>query len=456
MKRKILYALILLATISTAAAFPAQLSVEDRTATMDDPATFNLTVENSYAEQESFRISSILAPPVASDWFDYEYSKDIEPGTAESFLINVTPSENAIQQNYAFTVNVRSLRPDDLEKRQSYVSVRNRFDLSITSLQLSTTEADPGETVNVSATVRNTASGTLDDFRVELSGFDQNLSESGTVLGSSDSIRYNFQLEVPNGEMPGNETVELAVFNDGERQQHVAQEVKIRQVENVERDVEVEDQVLTNTRTFTLTNTGNVNSSVQLNSSQPVYIDPLVSFDTEPSSIETEGNESVYSWELELEPGEAEDVSYTVNYAPALGFLALFFLGVLGLKKLQTDIKFSKEAKTEDGEVKVTIQIENNSGSPESNLRVEDFVPDVAEVSSDFDFAKPVRTKTSSGTRLRWDIDELESGEQRVFEYRLKPLVEVEGGAVLPAAEISREGEQLKQSSEIEVEFRPE
>lgn len=456
MKRKTLSALILLATISTAAAFPAQLSVEDRTATMDDPASFNLTVENSYAEQESFRISSILAPPVASDWFDYEYSKDIEPGASESFLINVTPSENAIQQNYAFTVNARSLRPDDLEKRESYVSVRNRFDLSITSLQLSTTEADPGETVNVSATVRNTASGTLDDFRVELSGFDQNLSESGTVLGSSDSIRYNFQLEVPNGEMPGNETVELAVFNDGERQQHVAQEVKIRQVENVERDVEVEDQVLTNTRTFTLTNTGNVNSSAQVNSSQPVYIDPLVSFDTEPSSIETEGGESLYIWELELEPGETEDVSYTVNYTPALGFLALFFLGVLGLKKLQTDIKFSKEAKTEDGEVKVTIQIENNSGSPESNLRVEDFVPDVAEVSSDFDFAKPVRTKTSSGTRLRWDIDELESGEQRVFEYRLKPLVEVEAGAVLPAAEISREGEQLKQSSEIEVEFRPE
>ena len=250
--------------------------------------------------------------------------------------------------------------------------------------------------------------------------------------------------------------MELAVFNDGERQQHVAQEVKIRQVENVERDVEVEDQVLTNTRTFTLTNTGNVNSSAQVNSSQPVYIDPLVSFDTEPSSIETEGGESLYIWELELEPGETEDVSYTVNYTPALGFLALFFLGVLGLKKLQTDIKFSKEAKTEDGEVKVTIQIENNSGSPESNLRVEDFVPDVAEVSSDFDFAKPVRTKTSSGTRLRWDIDELESGEQRVFEYRLKPLVEVEAGAVLPAAEISREGEQLKQSSEIEVEFRPE
>lgn len=456
MKKKILLAALLVTFVSTAAAFPSQLQVVERTATSSDPAVFNLTVENDRDDTDRFRISSILSPPVTSDWFEYDYSKEIAGGEIGSFLIEVYPEQNAIQQNYGFTVNLRSLRGGELAKHDSYVSVENEYDLSITSFQLFRTEVLPGDNVNVSATVRNTAFGTLDDFRVELKGFGETQTESGTVLGSSDSIRYNFQLEVPEDGMPGNQTVTLTVFNKGERQQHISQNVSVGEVEEIVRSTEVDDRLLTSTWTTEVENTGNIETVVEVNSSLPVYVDPLVKFDPEPDSVESRADEQFYTWNVKLQPGETDRVGYTIDYVPAVGFLVLLFIGVLGIKKLQTDIRFSKSSKQEEAGIRVRIEIENNSGTPRRNLEVEDFVPDIADVSQEFDFAKPVITHTSNGTRLRWDVDQLDSGEQRVFEYRIKPQVSVEDGVMLPSAEITLDGERVKESDEIEVEFRAE
>lgn len=456
MKKKIVLSLIVLGLVSTAAAFPVNMEVVDRTAAPSDPAVFNFTVQNNYNHMDRFRISSILSPPAASRWFDYEYSKEIEAGENETFRVTVTPNENAIQQNYAFEINFRSLNEEELVKKESYVSVNNRFDLSITSFQLSTTEVDPGQTLNISTTVKNTASSTLDDFRVKLSGFDQNRTETGTVLGSSDSIRYNFQMQIPEDEMPGNRTIKFAVYNEDSKQQHISQQVKVNEIRDLRKDTETTSKILTESQTVRMENLGNVEVTTKVNRTFPVYIDPLVSFTEEPDRIKGERTEQHYSWDVDLQPGETARIGYTINYVPALGFVLLLFVGIIGLKKLQTDVSFTKSSKLKDGEIKITLQIENNSGTTHRNMTVKDFIPDIAEVSQDFEFAKPVKTKTSSGTRLSWEIDQLQPGEQRLFSYTIKPLVEVEGGAVLPAAEISKEDAKLKESSQVEVEFSPE
>ena len=70
--------------------------------------------------------------------------------------------------------------------------------------------------------------------------------------------------------------------------------------------------------------------------------------------------------------------------------------------------------------------------------------------------AKPVIRKTNNGTRLTLDIEELESGDQRVFEYNIKPLVEVEEGITLPKAELEVEGKRVAASERVDARFRPE
>jgi hypothetical protein len=456
MRGKILFIVFLVIFAGSVSAFPADLKVVDRTASVENPAVFNITVENDYTVQDRFRISSLQSPPVSSNWFDYEYSKTIESGEKDTFRVEVTPEENSIQQNYAFTVNLRSLRNDEAVKLDSFVTVVNKYDLKITSFEISDSQVKPAETVEISATVQNTESESLDNFTVKAEGFNSTVEKTGAVLGAGDSIRYNFELDVPERSSPGDETIELSIYNNGEKSQSSSQTVNVEEVEEVEQTSQEEDRLLSKTETVTLENKGNVEVERTIERALPVYLDPLANFQPLPDETETEAAQQNYNWNMNLQPGESKKITYTVDYTPALGFVALLFLGVLGFKKLQTDLKVSKTTKNVDGKTKIRIELQNNSSKALTDLKVKDFVPDIAEVSKQFEMAKPVVAKTSSGTRLEWEIDNLQPGEQRVFEYRIKPLVEVEGGVNLDSAEIIRDGKKIKETSEINVKFQPE
>jgi len=455
MRKTVSLILIFVMASSLATSFPAEMKVVDRTASVDDPAIFNITVENDYASQDRFRISSIQSPPVTSSWFDYEYSKSVEAREKESFRLEVTPEENSIQQNYAFTANLRSFRNDESEELGSFFTVKNKYDLKITSFRVSDNRVKPTDEIDISATVENTASDTLENFTVRVEGFNSTVDKKGAILDSGDSIRYNFKLDVPDRRMPVEEKISLSVYKDGERTQSSSQTVEVEEVRNIERNTVEENTLLVKTEKLELKNTGNVEDEAKVEKTLPVYLDPLTDFEPEPEE-RTEGADQYYTWNVQLEPGESKQVSYTISYVPAFGFVALLFLGVLGFKKLQTDLRISKTAEKRGGEIKVRLELQNNSNTSLIQLDVKDFVPDIAEVPQEFDMAKPVVKKTSSGTKLGWHIESLEPGEKRIFEYTVKPLVEVEGGVKLDPAKVLKNGERMKETDKVEVDFQPE
>ena len=455
MRKTVSLILIFIMASSLATSFSAEMKVVDRTASIDDPAIFNITVENDYGSQDRFRISSIQSPPVTSSWFDYEYSKTVEAGEKESFRLEVMPEENSIQQNYAFTVNLRSFRNDESEEMESFFTVKNKYDLKITSFQVSDNRVKPGDEIDISATVENTASDTIENFTVRAEGFNSTIDKKGAILDSGDSIRYNFNLDVPDKRTPAEEKISLSVYKDGERTQSSSQTVEVEEVKNIERNTIEENMLLMKTEKVELKNTGNVEDEAKVEKTLPVYLDPLTDFEPEPEE-RTEGADQYYTWNVQLEPGESKQVSYTVSYVPAFGFVALLFLGVLGFKKLQTDLSISKNAEKREGEIKVRLKLQNNSNTSLIQLDVKDFVPDIAEVPQEFDMAKPVVKKTSNGTKLEWHIESLEPGEQRILEYTVKPLVEVEGGVKLDPAKVLKNGERMKETDKVEVDFQPE
>ncbi|PSH01527.1 MAG: hypothetical protein BRC27_01915 [Nanohaloarchaea archaeon SW_10_44_10] len=455
MRKTVSLILIFIMASSLATSFSAEMKVVDRTASIDDPAIFNITVENDYGSQDRFRISSIQSPPVTSSWFDYEYSKTVEAGEKESFRLEVMPEENSIQQNYAFTANLRSFRNEESEELESFFTVKNKYDLKITSFQVSENRVKPGDKIDISATVENTASDTIENFTVRAEGFNSTIDKKGAILDSGDSIRYNFNLDVPDRRMPAEEKISLNVYKDGEKTQSSSQTVEVEEVKNIERNTIEENMLLMKTEKVELKNTGNVEDEAKVEKTLPVYLDPLTDFEPEPEE-RTEGADQYYTWNVQLEPGESKQVSYTVSYVPAFGFVALLFLGVLGFKKLQTDLSISKNAEKKGEEIKVRLKLQNNSSTSLIQLDVKDFVPDIAEVPQEFDMAKPVVKKTSNGTKLEWHIESLEPGEQRILEYTVKPLVEVEGGVKLDPAKVLKNGERMKETDKVEVDFQPE
>lgn len=453
--RKLFSALLILIFISSVSAFSADLEVVDRTSSQGDPAVLNLSITNEYSSTDRFRISSINAPPSVAGWFEYDYSKNIEPGETKNFLIRVEHRENIVQQNYGFTLNLRSFNHGELKKVDDYFTVDNPYDMEITSFQTNGNSFKPGETINIDLSVKNTAELSLENFSAAVEFLDRRETREGSGLGPGNQVTYSFSIQIPNKSAPGPKELRATAYRSGEEENSVSQTVNISEVRRIDRSVERIDRVLRDRVGVTVQNNGNVKDTVEIERSIPVYMEPLVSPSPEPDRIESSGSQVTFHWVEEMEPGESIEVGYGADYRPLLIFLGLFAVGVFGLKKLQTDVKISKEAERRGGEIDVLIQVENNSGVSRENISIKDFVPDIAEVDPEFEMGRPVKTKTRNGTRLEWEIEGLDPGEQRVLKYTIHPLVEVEGGAVLPPVEILQDGNKLKETSRVEVEFQP-
>lgn len=455
MKREIFLVTVLSLFVFSVSGFTAEMEVVDRTAMIDDPAQFNLTVQNDYSDRERFRISSINTPPVASEWFEYEYSKSVDEGDVKGFLINVTPAENAIQQNYDFTANVRSFSNSELRKLETFFTVENSHDLRITSFEISRSSAEPGETVQAVSTVKNTDSDPVERFKVEVNALNQTVEREGTRLRAGDSIRYNFEIDVPNRKSPGTENINLNVTKEGESRHTLSRELEVQQIENISVKTSEQDRIITASESIELENHGNIRSEKKVERSIPVYAEPLTEFSAKPSNSESSDSSTTYTWNVRLDPGEKKQLDISTDYTPALGVIALVFLGVIGLKRLGSDISLTKNSEAQNDSVKITIELENSSGRELTDLKVKDFVPDIAEVPQDFEMAKPKVTKTNNGTKLEWSIDSIQPGEQRMLEYRIKPLVEVEDGITLSSATIENDNTVMKETSETTVDFSP-
>ena len=452
--RKHLLGLILLGMVSAVAAFPANVYVVDRVATVDDPAEFQLEVENNFTDQTTFRVSSISSPPPTGSWIGYGNSQSIQSGEKANFSLNVVPPETAIQQNYRFDVNIRTLEGNYLRKVSSYFSVKSRYDLNIMSASINSDSFEPGSRLLSNITVFNTASSSK-NYNVKVSALNQTTEKLGAIVSGSERS-HGFSFNVPRDISPGVYEINLEIVQNGEVGDTVTQEFEVLPVENIEYSSKSTDTIFEYSETVYATNTGNNEAEVELNKTLPDYLAPITSFNRTADRKVEENGATTYYWSNDIEPGQRAAVSYRTYYWPPLVVLSALFVGILVLKRFYSGIKFSKEVRATSESVKVHLEVENRSNHKVENLNVTDFVPDIASVKEEFPMAKPVIRKTSNGTRLVWEIEAMEPGEQRVFEYTITPLVEVEGGVTLPEAELEMSEERIKQTGKQTVDFKPE
>lgn len=447
MRKKTVVALLILMA-GTVSAQSVSIDPIDREATSEQPAVFDLKVQNNGFETERYRISSIRSP---EGTFSYNRSITVEPGETESFELKVRSGEYTVTGNYRFNVNVRTINGAHVGTVDDYFKVVSDSDILINSLVLQNDMVRPGdnlelslETVNVAPSERN--------YQVKVSVMDQEFTSDGQ-LSSGGTEAHEFSIPISPGTEPGEKTIKLQVLQEETVERDITRTVSIQEFQDFSVETQTEDRVFEYTTKITLVNTGNVGLQSNINQSLPRYIEPLATFSHSYDRIEEQGASNIYFWDVDLSPGQQDSVEYTVRYWPPLIVLALIIIGVKGLKTLQTPVKFTKTVREDEDGLKVHVKLENHTNRLLEGMEVKDFVPDVASVGEEFPMAKPVIRKTSDGTRLNWDIESMEPGEERIFEYRIKPLIEVEGGAVLPEAEITKNGEHIAETKKVETGF---
>ncbi len=450
MRKKLLLGIVIFMA-GGSAAFPANIHVVDRSASPDDPGRFEVSVENDQAVERRFRLS--VNPQ--SSWFYIENAKTLGPGETSNFSLVVTPPENAIQQNYRFNTYIRS-QDDETAELTEYFSVERENDLTLRSVSGSKNQVDPGESVSYTVEILNTAARQVENYTLEATIHNRTVEKKGLPLSPGSTGALDIEVPTTGRTPPGKTDVEISIRRNGEEEQSVTQEIEVLRQRNIEKNTATDNRILVFTRTLSVRNSGNFETEVELADTLPSYISPITTVTQEPDSTTETEDGTRYTWNFNLEPGDSASVRYTINYWIPLSVLTVLLGGIVVIKRTRKDVEFTKTAKETDDGVKIHLELKNKSSRPLQRVEVEDFIPSIASLKEDFPMAKPVIRKTSNGTRLNWEIDELEAGDQRVFEYSIKPLLEVEGGVTLPEAEIKADDQKISETSKVGAEFQPE
>lgn len=452
MKRAVLV-VVLLFLVAGAAGFPASLELVERSASPDDPALFEVKITNNLSAEKTFRATASGPNP---SWFYVGGAEKLAPGETGSIPVEITPDEDAIQQNYYFQVFVNTVGSNEYVQLSDYYSVRRPFDLQIFSHDLSPGRADPGETVTLTVSVRNLASETVSDYRVEAEYFNNTEIRQSSPMIPGGERRFGFEIEIPENTSPRQETVGIEVYRGEDLQQSVEETFEVADFRRINRSETLDDRILIQLGELVVENTGNAPANTTVNRTMPSYLAPITVFTPAPDQVLSAQNSNTYVWSTALEPGESFSVQYRLDYWMPVLLLALLVAGIVALKKLRRNVRFVKRVEKTDEGVNVYLELTNLSDTFFHELEVEDFVPDVAEVMEEFETARPVIRKTSDGTRLSWTIDELSPGDQRVYQYTIKPKIEVEGGITLQEAVLKEEGETFAGTDKVDSEFKPE
>jgi hypothetical protein len=452
--KKILLFFLVLGVIGSAAGFEASLQSQKEEANLTSPAKFDVTIQNDDAVNHSYS-TSLLSPK--SSWFYYPSTVRVPAGENRTFTVTVSPVKNALQQRYRFDMTVREQNTGDVRELTGFFRVEQPYRLQITDMSLNREEFRPGEVIQTQIRIKNLHNEPVSDYSVEARYHNHTRTETGTSILPGGERLYSFSFRVDEDASPGRENISYAVNLDGQTERTAVHEITVSAVENVSRSSNVDNRILTYSETRTVRNTGNSQANTSVTAEVPSYLASITSTGSEPSRIEKVSGNTVYVWETSLEPGEEYTAGYTVKYwIPLLGVI-LLTAGIVAIKRIGQQVYLEKTAEEIDGEIKVNIEVQNSGETGFEELELEEFIPDIATVDESFDMNTPEIRKTGEGTKLTWKVKDLQPGDQRIIQYRIKPKVQVEEEVELEPAVIKDEnGQRIAESNRTSAEFTPD
>lgn len=168
---------------------------------------------------------------------------------------------------------------------------------------------------------------------------------------------------------------------------------------------------------------------------------------------ETIDGQRYLTWMVELEPGANTQLNYSTNYRWPLYVLILLLILIgfyVYVKSPATIAKKAVTLKGEDGtmsEIKVTLEVKNQSRHGLREVLITDEVPAIAHVDAGLELGtmKPLEVKHHKrGTTITWIISELDSREHRLITYRVKAKLNILGSFSLPRASVEFKNEKGK------------
>lgn len=201
--------------------------------------------------------------------------------------------------------------------------------------------------------------------------------------------------------------------------------------------------MLKKVKEISVTNTGNAEHEETI-TSETTFLRSLFSTTKPRAEVIKEGDKRFFSWTLSIAPQQTEVLSIMLNFRPLFAVLALLAI-VIGLyyylrspvliKKSYADVSMKHGGVSN---FSIVLNLKNRGNKALSDIKIIDKVPSMLEVEKKFKVGSIHPTKIidhgKKGTVVRWEIDSLEPGEERIINYSINSKLSILGMFKIPAA----------------------
>jgi hypothetical protein len=390
-------------------------------------------------------------------WFTQDkFSLQLGPSESGKVKIYATPSSDAVEGNKGFLVYVYSKEDQqNFQRLEGFVTVIRKEKL-VLSLETDKNIYSPLEKITLKAQIKNFGSKDIGGayLKFKLDNMEKRIILP--ILESGKSYFFSQEMQIPEHSDVVNASVEILNYKD-ELMASKEMHLDVFRVQSVTISTYVKNEFLRNIYIIKVKNQGNVPETKEVSISPSKLTSIFLTFKNKPTSVSSQNGVISYIWKIEnLAPGESRILEYSEDYRIAFITLMLLLIIVLYFQKALAEPKLIKIARKGKGdEHKIYIHLKNSTHKRYFNVRLTDYVPNIAIITG-FDGPRPKVSKAGEDHALTWELGSLMPKEERIFAYKLKGKIQVEGHVIFPEAHLvyyinGKEG-RLK-SNKIHLDF---
>ena len=361
----------------------------------------------------------------------------LNPGEEKAIDIIIEPPPNIPTGLYQFVLFAVSVTTGEKKQQDLYVSISKGEGISIDSVRI-IGDLYPTGQINIKTNLMNYGDVTVPNSELEtvISGQQGNIFLKTTKIERLDpgltEIDQNFM--IPETTPAGSYTV-ITTFRYNGKSTTWNRDLTIIEKSIIVKEEKIIPNIFGYEKRITVRNAGNILDEAQIIESVPRQDSVFFSASPEP-----QGSGSIYQWNADLLPGSSYAVTYVIDYSPlvmAIIVLAAFSWYVFYKLRTMRVIKsvLQKIMVKEGEEFTIAVTVKNSSGRNISDVTVKDTVPPIFKIVETPGLA-PLKRKTSTYTQLVWRLKDVKKGEERIFSYKIIPIIEVHGHLKLPNATV--------------------
>jgi len=441
-KSVLLFIAVLMLSISVSAAnFEVEFEAVEKTITFGQLAEYKLTVRNNLNTKETFRVKTLDYPiwEVKTDPILNPIQFSVNPDKKREISLFLNPLH--ISNYGVYDVNVIVELISKKEKITSPLRVNvvspqaGTYVETVITTILMDENIDSTKDIPIRITLNNQNIIEYPDLLITISSklINEEIKES---LGKRERKTISLTKSIDPQTPPQEDTLVVNVISNNRTLDTKVKRIKIIEKKELVQDKKTEKRFLKTVDEITLKNIGNApyQEGIKIESS---FMQTLFTSSKPKGRFIKEDGKRYLVVPVDIPPGESSIITITKNYITLLVILILIsvivllyymFRSPLTIRKKATNIGFKEGGVSE---LKVVLNVSNRSKNKLKEISVIDRIPNMIDLEKGLTIGTLHPTKIlkheKKGTIIKWLIDELPAGDERVISYKIKSQLSIIG-----------------------------